>query len=88
MGFSADTPMESAWRDARIGRIYEGTNEINRMLLVGMLFKKSLKGELDLMNAVMKVTSEISEGAFEEKVEIDQILFIEKQKIKNLKKIF
>ena len=88
MGFSADTPMESAWRDARIGRIYEGTNEINRMLLVGMLFKKSLKGELDLMNAVMRVTSEISEGAFEEKVEIDQILFIEKQKIKNLKKIF
>ncbi|MDC2996956.1 acyl-CoA dehydrogenase family protein, partial [Flavobacteriaceae bacterium] len=37
MGFSADTPMESAWRDARIGRIYEGTNEINRMLSVGML---------------------------------------------------
>ena len=88
MGFSADTPMESAWRDARIGRIYEGTNEINRMLLVGMLFKKSLKGKLDLMSAVMRVTSEISEGAFEEKVEIDQILFIEKQKIKNLKKIF
>ena len=40
MGFSADTPMESAWRDARIGRIYEGTNEINRMLSVGMLLKK------------------------------------------------
>ena len=88
MGFSADTPMESAWRDARIGRIYEGTNEINRMLLVGMLFKKSLKGELDLMSAVMRVTTEISEGTCEEKVEIDQILFIEKQKIKNLKKIF
>ena len=44
MGFSADTPMESAWRDARIGRIYEGTNEINRMLSVGMLFKKSMRG--------------------------------------------
>ena len=41
MGFSADTPMESAWRDARIGRIYEGTNETNRMLSVGMLFKIS-----------------------------------------------
>ena len=40
MGFSADTPMESAWRDARIGRIYEGTNEINRMLSVGMLLQK------------------------------------------------
>ncbi len=40
MGFGADTPMESAWRDARIARIYEGTNEINRMLAVGMLVKK------------------------------------------------
>ncbi len=45
MGFSADTPMESAWRDARIGRIYEGTNEINRMLSVGMLLKKWKKGK-------------------------------------------
>jgi alkylation response protein AidB-like acyl-CoA dehydrogenase len=44
MGFSEDTPMESAWRDARIARIYEGTNEINRMLSVGMLIKKSNEG--------------------------------------------
>ena len=44
-GLSADTPMESAWRDARIGRIYEGTNEINRMLSVGMLLKKVEKSD-------------------------------------------
>ncbi|MFL2604831.1 MAG: acyl-CoA dehydrogenase family protein [Flavobacteriaceae bacterium] len=57
MGFSADTPMESAWRDARIGRIYEGTNEINRMLSVGMLLKKGMKGQIDLMGSVMNAAN-------------------------------
>ena len=61
MGFSADTPMESAWRDARIGRIYEGTNEINRMLSVGMLIKKGMKGHIDLMGAVMKAAGNLSD---------------------------
>ena len=88
MGFSADTPMESAWRDARIGRIYEGTNEINRMLSVGMLFKKSIKGDIDLMKAVMDVTSKISSEKFDENIDPDQILFLEMQIVKNLKKIF
>ena len=88
MGFSADTPMESAWRDARIGRIYEGTNEINRMLSVGMLFKKSMRGELDLMKAVMDVTSKISSEKSDENIDPDQILSLERQIIKNLKKIF
>lgn len=59
MGFSADAPMESAWRDSRIGRIYEGTNEINRMLSVGMLLKKAMKGQLDLMTPVMSITSQL-----------------------------
>ncbi|MBT4222795.1 MAG: acyl-CoA dehydrogenase, partial [Cryomorphaceae bacterium] len=49
MGFSAEAPIESAWRDSRIGRIYEGTNEINRMLIIGMLLKKAMKGSLDIM---------------------------------------
>ena len=88
MGFSADTPMESAWRDARIGRIYEGTNEINRMLSVGMLFKKSMRGELDLMKAVMDVTSKVSSEKSDENIDPDQILSLEMQIIKNLKKIF
>lgn len=59
MGFSEDTPMESAWRDARIARIYEGTNEINRMLSVGMLIKKAMKGHVDLLNPAMKVAEEL-----------------------------
>ena len=59
MGFSEDTPMESAWRDARISRIYEGTNEINRMLSVGMLIKKAMKGHVDLLGPAMKVSEEL-----------------------------
>ncbi len=59
MGFSADAPMDAAYRDARIARIYEGTNEINRMLTVGMILKKALKGELDLMTPAMEVANEL-----------------------------
>ncbi len=59
MGFSADTVVESAYRDVRIARIYEGTNEINRMLTVGMLLKKAMKGEVDLMTPAMKVAGEL-----------------------------
>tara|TARA_A100001011_G_scaffold397131_1_gene497191 strand:+ start:31317 stop:33110 length:1794 start_codon:yes stop_codon:yes gene_type:complete len=77
MGFSADTPMESAWRDARIGRIYEGTNEINRMLSVGMLLKKGMKGQIDLMAAVMRAASSINTD--EENLTSDEL--IEEQKL-------
>jgi alkylation response protein AidB-like acyl-CoA dehydrogenase len=59
MGYSADTPMDAAYRDVRITRIYEGTNEINRMLCVGMLLKKALKGELDLMGPAMAVAGDL-----------------------------
>ncbi|MFL2600671.1 MAG: acyl-CoA dehydrogenase family protein [Flavobacteriaceae bacterium] len=77
MGFSADTPMESAWRDARIGRIYEGTNEINRMLSVGMLLKKGMKGQIDLMAAIMRAASSINTD--EENLTSDEL--IEEQKL-------
>ena len=88
MGFSADTPMESAWRDARIGRIYEGTNEINRMLSVGMLLKKSLKGELDLMGVVMKLVEEITRGKVSKSENNESILNEELTILKNLKNVF
>ena len=78
--------MEAVYRDARIARIYEGTNEINRMLLVGMILKKAMKGELDIITLAMKVTSELmSIPSFKRKD--DSILFkIEKEHLKNLKK--
>jgi len=57
MGFSAEAPIESAWRDARIGRIYEGTNEINRMLIIGMLLKKAMKGSLDIMTPYQDIVN-------------------------------
>lgn len=59
MGFSADAPMERAYRDSRITRIYEGTNEINRMLLVGMILKRAAKGQLDFFQHAMAVAQEL-----------------------------
>ena len=59
MGFSAEAPMDRAYRDTRINRIFEGTNEINRMLIVDMLLKKAMKGQLDLMGPAMKVADEL-----------------------------
>jgi alkylation response protein AidB-like acyl-CoA dehydrogenase len=84
-GYSAEYPVERAYRDSRINRIYEGTNEINRMLSVEYLLRKAMKGELDLLSAAMKVQGELmsipefgdTNGAF---------LAAEKKAIDNLKK--
>ncbi len=85
MGFSADAPMERAYRDSRIGRIYEGTNEINRMLLVSMILKRAMKGELAIMDAAKEVANELL--SIPDFSEPDNSLFAEeKEAVKNMKK--
>ena len=88
MGFSEDTPMESAWRDARIARIYEGTNEINRMLSVGMLIKKAFKGHLDLLGPATKVQEELMGIPSFETPDYSELFAEEKEMIGKLKKVF
>jgi alkylation response protein AidB-like acyl-CoA dehydrogenase len=58
-GYSADYPAEKAYRDSRINRIYEGTNEINRMLIPGQLLKRAMKGKIGLMQAAKALQDEI-----------------------------
>jgi alkylation response protein AidB-like acyl-CoA dehydrogenase len=88
MGFSEDTPMESAWRDARIARIYEGTNEINRMLSVGMLIKKAMKGHVDLLGPASKVQEELMGIPSFETPDYSELFAEEKEMIGKLKKAF
>jgi len=90
MGFSEETPMEAAWRDARITRIYEGTNEINRMVCIGMLLKKAMKKNIDLLSPTKGVFKEIiGIPSFSFKSKDYSILFTEEKiLLKNLKKVF
>lgn len=88
MGYSKETPMESAWRDARIARIYEGTNEINRLVAIGMLIKKGMKGHVDLISKAEGVADELTGIPSFEIPDLSKIFSEEKIILNNLKKIF
>lgn len=86
MGFSAEGPMDRAYRDARINRIFEGTNEINRMLTIDMLMKRAMKGQLDLMTPVTQVLKELMAIPDFGSAEEGGLFSKEKKALKNLKK--
>lgn len=85
MGYSAEAPAERHYRDARINRIFEGTNEINRMLCVGTLVKRAMKGELDLMNPAMAVQQELTNGQANNNIGTEPFAY-EMDLVKRLKK--
>jgi len=86
-GFHEDYPVCRAYRDSRVNRIFEGTNEINRMLIIQMLMKRAMGGQLALIPAAMKLADEILAGpSFEEAPE--GVLAEESRTIANCKKMF
>jgi hypothetical protein len=80
--------MEAAWRDARISRIYEGTNEINRMLAVGMLVKKAMKGHVNLLEPAMAVGAELTSIPSFDVPDYSLLFAEEKEMLVKLKKVF
>ncbi|MBK8312723.1 MAG: acyl-CoA dehydrogenase family protein [Acidobacteria bacterium] len=86
-GFTEDYPAEGVYRDCRVNRIYEGTNEINRLLIPGQLLKRALKGGLPLFAAAQKLQEELLAGPSFDTDEDASPLAIERKLAANAKKI-
>ncbi|HET9529951.1 MAG TPA: acyl-CoA dehydrogenase family protein [Blastocatellia bacterium] len=85
-GYSKDYPVERAYRDSRISRIYEGTNEINRLIISGQLLRRATKGELGLFQAAKKLQEEVMQGSRGEEV-ADTLFGQERSILVNAKKV-
>ncbi len=85
-GYVSEYPAERFYRDERINRIFEGTNEINRLLIPGMILRKAMKGELPLQSEAMKAFEALMTPSFEE-IE-DKPFAAEKALLKNMKTLF
>lgn len=86
-GYVAEYPAERFYRDERINRIFEGTNEINRLVVTGMMLRKAMKGELPLQKEALKAFEKMMTPSFEE-IDTSAPYALEREHLKNLKTIF
>ena len=86
MGYSEEAPAARAYRDARINRIFEGTNEINRLLTLDMLIKRAMKGQIDLLTPAMAIQKELMSIPDFGMPDTEDIFYQEKKAIVNAKK--